>query len=252
MHKYSVLSYLNASLVSMVGLMAGGITTAQAEVSAHVGLLSSYVYRGAEENDGLTIQAGVEYEHASGAYLGYWGSSLGYSPRHEYKDHDIEHDFFVGYRGALSPKWQYDTQVVSYVYQHGGSVRDDADKRHTTALEWLTNVNYQDLSLGVGVMLKDASWANAGDVYLSAGYDYALPQDFLLSTSIGVSLYNGNNDDPLLTTKKDVVLSELRVGVSRAIFDSNFEGSVEYVWGGKDRAAEDLDQQAIVGLSYHF
>lgn len=64
-------------------------------VTGNVGVLSSYDLRGmtnSPENDKATVQAGLEYSHPTGFYLGYWGSTLGYS----LKDYDTATKKYTG------------------------------------------------------------------------------------------------------------------------------------------------------------
>ncbi|MEX5442103.1 TorF family putative porin [Acinetobacter schindleri] len=41
------------------------------ELSATIGVVNKYIYRGSEENDDPLVQFGLEYAHNSGIFLGY-------------------------------------------------------------------------------------------------------------------------------------------------------------------------------------
>lgn len=222
------------------------------EFTANVGAVSKYIYRGGVEHDDVAIQGGIDYAHQSGLFAGYWGSTLDYDPTDENKDSGFEHDFYVGYGRSLNDDWSYSSQVVAYVYQNGGTVYADADERRSTAFELINNLTYRDFSLDMGVMLADASFANAGDVYLSASYQYALPQDFYLNTSAGWTIYNDGRDDAIVATTEDAVFSEARLGFSKSIANTGAEFSLDYIWGGKNRIGESFDDQTVLGFTYHF
>ncbi|WP_347453445.1 hypothetical protein [Acinetobacter thermotolerans] len=100
-------------------------------------------------------------------------------------------------------------------------------------------------------MLADASYANAGDVYLSAAYSYPLPKDFSLNTSIGASIYNDSHDDQLLNTTESVAFNEARIGFSKTLAEK-IDVSLDYVYGGEDREGSDLDDHVVVGVNYNF
>ena len=101
-------------------------------------------------------------------------------------------------------------------------------------------------------MLADASSANAGDVYLSIAYRHALVQDFIFNTSIGASLYNSHHDDSIVQTEQNFALSEIRLGVSKAIANTGVAASLDYVIGGKDRLGEAYKDNLVFGLAYSF
>ncbi|ATO19326.1 hypothetical protein BS636_06465 [Acinetobacter sp. LoGeW2-3] len=223
------------------------------EISATIGVVNKYIYRGGEENDDPAVQLGLEYAHKSGVFLGYWGSTLNYDPSDEDQDHGFEHDFYIGYGRVLNENWSYKSQIVSYYYQNGGTVysEDGLDKRRTTGFEMLNDVSYKDLTLGLGVMLADVSYANAGDVYLSAAYSYPLSKDFSLNTSIGASLYNDSRDDQLVQTTESFAFNEARIGLSKTVAEK-VDLSLDYVYGGEGRDGVDFDNHVVVGANFNF
>ena len=216
-------------------------------------VVNKYIYRGGVENDDVALQAGLEYALQSGVSVGYWGSTLDYDLSDENKDHGFEHDFYVAYGQDINPDWSYKVQGTAYYYQDGGTVySEDGDKRKTTAFDVLGELAYKDLTLAASVMLADASFANAGDIYLSAAYSYALPQNFMLNTSVGASIYNSSRDDGIIETTNDVAFNEARIGVSKEIANTHATASLDYVVGGKDRFDTDFDDQVVFGLNFNF
>ena len=226
---------------------------ADATLTGNIGLVSQYIYRGGVENDDIAMQGGLEYALKSGFAVGYWGSSLDYDSTDATREHGFEHDLYLSYAQELNQDWAYKVQATSYIYHNGGSIYGEADdKRTTTAYDVLGQVVYKDLTLGLSVVLADASFGNAGDVYMSAAYTYALPQDFHLNTSIGVSAYNSSHNDSLIQTKKDFAFSEARVGISKVIPNTGVTASFDYILGGEDRLGEDFDDHFVLGLNYGF
>lgn len=224
-------------------------------LTGNFAVVNKYIYRGGVENDDVALQAGLDYAFQNGVSVGYWGSTLDYDPsdNSEDKDHGFEHDFYVAYGNEINQNWSYKVQGTAYYYQDGGTVySEDGDKRKTTAFDVLGELAYKDLTLAASVMLADASFANAGDVYLSAAYSYALPQNFMLNTSVGASIYNSSRDDSIIETTNDVAFNEARIGVSKEIANTGATASLDYVVGGKDRFDTDFDDQVVFGLNFNF
>ena len=110
---------------------------------------------------------------------------------------------------------------------------------------------YKDLTLGLGVMLVDVNYANAGDAYPSAAYSYPLPQNFNLNTSVGASLYNASGDDQLIQTTESFIFNETRIGLSKTVA-KRIELSLDYVYGGKGCDDIDFDNHIVVGANFNF
>lgn len=229
------------------------ISPAAGALTGNFAVVNKYIYRGGVENDDVALQAGLEYALQNGFSVGYWGSTLDYDLSDENKDHGFEHDFYVAYGNEINQNWSYKVQGTAYYYQDSGTVySEDGDKRKTTAFDVLGELAYKDLTLAASVMLADASFANAGDVYLSAAYSYALPQNFMLNTSVGASIYNSSRDDSIIETTNDVAFNEARIGVSKEIANTRATASLDYVVGGKDRFDTDFDDQVVFGLNFSF
>lgn len=243
------------SLCSVVGYSHASEegSAAKSTLSGNIGLVSKYVYRGSVENNDLALQGGLDYSHQSGLMLGYWGSTLDYDPSDDNRHSGFENDFYIGYGRELGENWSVSSQLYAYFYHRGGSVySDDGHRRITTGTELVNTVNYKDLSVGVAVALSDVNYANAGDVYMSVGYSYGLPYDFALNTLVGANVYNSSRDDALMETSESLTLNEIRFGVSKSFTDVGINLSLDYIWGGKDRINENLDDNLVFAVNYSF
>lgn len=228
------------------------ITTSNGVWSGNIAAVSQYIYRGGVENDKVAIQTGLEYAHKSGMSVGYWGSTLDYDATDETRNHGFEHDFYVAYGNEINPDLSYNLQATAYVYHHGGTIYGDENKRKTTAFDVLGELAYKEVTFAASVLVADASFGNAGDVYLSAAYNHPLPQNFILNASVGGSAYNGSRDDELIQTTQDFAFNEARIGLSKSIAETGIVASLDYVMGGEDRLGEDFDNHVVFGLDYHF
>lgn len=86
-------------------------------LSANVSLTSNYVFRGISQTQGEpAIQGGFDYTHASGLYLGTWGSNVGWLTDFQgYKSGSMELDVYGGYRNSIGPV-NYDVGAIRYMY----------------------------------------------------------------------------------------------------------------------------------------
>src|SRR5512143_1380596 len=86
-------------------------------LTANVSLTSNYVFRGISQTGGEpAIQGGFDYTHASGLYLGTWGSNVGWLTDFQgYKSGSMELDLYGGYRNTIGPI-SYDVGAIRYMY----------------------------------------------------------------------------------------------------------------------------------------
>lgn len=235
---------------------ASTVSFADAPASAHsvsgnIGVLSSYVLRGNTavlENSGATINGGLDYEHESGFYAGYWGSSLDYAWA-DNGSNAFEHDFYAGYNGSFNDDWGYTLGLTYYYYYES-----DVD---TNGLETLVGINYKDFSLTTQTLLDDLVWGNAGDTYFLASYSYPLPQEFSLNTALGAYYYSDSGDHeggPILgDTTNEFAFRHFTVGLSKPIGTTGVTASMDYIFAGDLRNDElNPKNKVVFGLSYGF
>ena len=73
--------------------------TAQAELTGNIGLVSQYIFRGAPQSGGIAAQAGLDYEHESGFYVGLWASDVDDKAA---GTNELEYDIYAGYETEVS------------------------------------------------------------------------------------------------------------------------------------------------------
>ncbi|MBW7923394.1 MAG: hypothetical protein H3C59_01480 [Burkholderiaceae bacterium] len=158
---------------------------------ANVSLASQYRYRGLAQTDGdPALQGGFDYSHASGLYLGTWGSNVSWlADSNGDVSNSVELDVYGGYRGAWGDVG-YDVGVLRYLYP--GSYPPGFVSPHTTEIyaagTWrmftlkyshaTTNLfgvpdsqgsGYLDLAANVGVGRGFALVAHVGHQRIPAG-----------------------------------------------------------------------------------
>lgn len=244
--KFTLNALAIAAVASVSSLTFADAPTSPHTVSGNIGVLSSYVLRGNTaglENSGATINGGLDYEHASGFYAGYWGSTLDYG----LGGSEFEHDFYLGYNGAINDDLAYQVGLTYYYYYDIGTSAADG-------FESILGLTYKDFGVTAQTLLEDTSWGNTGDTYILGSYSYGLPQDFSLNTSLGLYYNNdsGKYEGISYETKEDFSFRHLTVGLSKPIAETGVTASMDYIIGGKLRDETDLKNKVVFGLSYSF
>lgn len=222
------------------------------EITGNIAVLSSYDFRGitnVPENDKVTLQAGLEYAHPTGFYLGYWGSTLGYSltdfdaETEKYQGRDaFENDFNLGYRGKINDDWGY-TVGGTYYYYYGSDAKSDF-------FETLLGLNYKDVALSAQTATSNVDTANRGDTYFLLSYSHELPYELTGRAALGAYLYGKKSNN--LETKDDFNFRHLTVGLSHALGNTGANMNLDYIVGGYDRMDEKQKNKVVFGLSYNF
>lgn len=233
------------ALAASIAMPAMAISmNAQAELSANVGVVSKYLFRGAPESNVPAVQGGIDYAHESGLYVGWWASSLDYSDE-VFHSTGVENDFYVGWEGAVDD-FSYGAAVFQYYYI-------DVDDSDATELE--VYGGWGPLGLSLTYNATDVVWSNSGDIYMALSFDTPVLYGFDFNATLGYHFYD---DDDAGNDKADFVTSEssnfthLDLTLSRQIADTPATMSVTYMIGGSDRSDADIDDTLVLGLLYEF
>jgi len=104
---------LLASAGVVVGLQSATIR-AEGQINGLVGITNDYVFRGRSQTSGDPAwQAGIGYEHSSGAFGGVWASRVDFNSRW---DHELEIDYVVGFGRDLHRDWRGEIALRHYTY----------------------------------------------------------------------------------------------------------------------------------------
>lgn len=109
---------LRLSLLSVTLLLAGLHAPAQAEgpLAFNASVTSDYRYRGISQTRlKPAVQAGADFAHASGFYLGTWGSTIKWI-KDGGGDASTEVDFYGGYKTEVASGLTLDVGLLKYVY----------------------------------------------------------------------------------------------------------------------------------------
>lgn len=129
---------------------AAAPATSHAQLSANVGWVSEYIFRGIFQEDSSAF-AGVDYASEAGFYVGAWGADVG---------DGLETDFYFGYAGGED--FTYKIGFTGYYYT------DDFDD------------TYEEVNLGIGYGIF------ALDVAIGEYDGFGTPADYTF-TSVTIS-----------------------------------------------------------------
>ena len=153
------------------------------DLSAEIGLVSDYRYRGLSLSDGKpAVQASVTFEHDSGLYAEAWSSTIG-GPD---VDSDTELDLTAGYSLEIAPKLSLDMSGTYYLYpgEPGANYVDG-----TIALELARGSAAYRIGVGFAPKQKgteDDEGKRDTNLYVFAGASYELEKlPLTLDTELG-------------------------------------------------------------------
>ena len=252
------MSITTKSILALATALAGTAAMAQAAapapestVSFNVGVVTDYRFRSvAQTSFKPALQAGVDYSHTSGFYLGAWASNVNWIKDYVgASEGSMEIDLYGGYKGEIAAGLTYDIGVITY--QYPGNTADSV----------LVNANttevYGALTFGIVTAKYSQSTGNfianpnsSGSAYLELAANIDLGNGFTLTPHVGrqtIPNQNGNGDytDFSLTLGKD--------------FGGGLTGSVAaYTTDAKDAfykvaGYDNLGKNGVsVGLKYSF
>lgn len=185
-------------------LMSG---TALAELSANIGVTSNYMWRGETQSDDLpAVSGGLDFEHASGVYVGTWASSLAGG--------EYELDLYGGFAGAFGD-FGYDVGVAGYFFPISGE--ED--------FEVYGEISYSLFSAGLAFNL------DSNDFYTHAGVGFELGGGFGLVGTVGYWLFDDDDADDFAHVVLGVTKGEFLFAGHWADLDGDAgEPRVEVTW----------------------
>jgi uncharacterized protein (TIGR02001 family) len=172
-------------------LMMAGVSAAQAQVTGNLGLTTDYRFRGiSQTQNGLAIQGGVDYAHASGFYVGNWNSSV--SSELFNRGSGIESDLYAGFKKEVAKGVTLDIGTMNYFYSKSSNPNGPA----FTTNELYAGVTYGPVTGKISYALSNYfGLANSdGTVYYQADVNYPLAKDIVGNFHIGRTDIKNHND----------------------------------------------------------
>ena len=256
--------------LTAVALVAGSAAFAQAKapepdytLGFNVGAITDYRFRGiTQTNYKPALQAGVDFSHKSGFYLGAWGSNVSWVKEFNGATQgELEIDLYGGFKGEITSGLGFDVGLITYQYPgnnsgaagtpgFGPAIADANTTEVYAALTYsLFTVKY---SRSVGNFLGFAN--SGGSQYWDFSAAFDLGNGFTLTPHIGrqtipntTPVGDGDYTDYALTLSKDFgngfSASIAAVGTdAKQTFYVNSNGNTDFI--GKSGIT--------VGLKYSF
>lgn len=211
---------LNARSVIILSTMLAS-TAAMAQTKApepdytlsyNVGVTSDYRFRGiAQTSTNPALQAGIDFAHKSGFYLGAWGSNVSWIKDYVgAADGSLEVDLYGGYKGEISKDLTFDVGLIGYIYpgNTAGNVPGFVNANTTEIYGALTySIVTAKYSRAVSNFIANSS--STGSQYFEVAASFDLGNGFTLTPHLGrqtipnVANNVGDYTDYSLTLAKD-------------------------------------------------
>lgn len=245
-------------LLILSGLIS---TSAIAEDSPHTltgnfSLTTDYVFRGVSQTqNGPALQGGFDYSHASGFYLGTWGSNVDWIST-GYKDNSsMEIDLYGGYKGAMGDVG-YDVGIITYYYP--GDQVAGANDPDTT--EVYLGLSWKTLSFKYSHTVSDrfVGWGTAasndktrGSYYLDLSGSYDLGSGWGVIGHVGYQDVK-DNDPASYTDWKIGVTKDVGFGLVTLAYTDTDADKAAYTWTSGTSAEEVADGRVFLSFSKSF
>lgn len=215
-------------------------------LSYNVGVVTDYRYRGISQSRlKPAVQGGIDFSHASGAYVGAWASSIQWIKDAGGKA-DLELDIYGGYKGTAGPV-SYDVGVLSYVYPSNAL----SPSANTTEIYGAGTVGPATLKYSHALTntFGFANSKNSGYLDLSATFDVG--NGFTLVPHIGHQRIAGTGNSNYSYTDYSLTLTKdfgNGLAVSAAVIGTDAADGVYVTPAGKNTGKNGV----VVGLKYSF
>lgn len=246
----------STSALILTALLASTAAMAQTQapepdytLSFNVGAVSDYRFRGISQTSFKpALQAGIDFAHKSGFYLGAWGSNVNWIKDYAgATDGSLEIDLYGGYKGAITKDLGFDVGVITYQYPSNTAPVNANTTEVYGALTY--SIVTAKFSQSTGNFVANAS--SSGSRYFEVAANFDLGNGFTLTPHVGrQTIPNQTNNagdytDYALTLGKDFGNG---LSVSVAAIGTNATDAF-YKVGTFDNLGK---SGAVVGLKYSF
>ncbi|MBN4078910.1 hypothetical protein JYT96_02810 [Gammaproteobacteria bacterium AH-315-C21] len=150
-------------------------------LSANVGVTNNYIWRGLTQSINATaVQGGIDYEDASGLYVGTWVSNVEYAPGDAFS---YENDIYFGYSGGFDNGIGYDIGYLYYNYDSAANFDFG---------EIYSSLSYGGFSLIVNTLANTEAdegpgqdFDFGGTTYYSLNYSFPVAEELELTVHAG-------------------------------------------------------------------
>jgi uncharacterized protein (TIGR02001 family) len=201
MFKKKIVAGTIAVMVLTPGFALAQETKSPHTITGNVGFFSDYSFRGLTQTmEEPAIQGGFDYAHASGLYLGTWGSNIS---GQEFADGSMEWDFYGGWTKAFG---DFGLNIGALYYYYPGAEITGTGESYDT-VELMLGGSWKWISAKIFYALTDFFGQNAttfpatfnddssGSLYLDLTASYPINDALSVSAHIGQQTVEGSTVD---------------------------------------------------------
>jgi len=244
-------------LLILSGLISAPALAADEPASPHtltgnISVTTDYLFRGVSQTqNGPALQGGFDYSHASGFYLGTWGSNVDWVSQGYKTNNSMEIDLYGGYRGAAGPI-AYDVGLITYYYpgdEITGVASPDTTEVYLGGSWEFLSVKYSHVTSSHFI-----GWVGSGGEktrnsnYLELNANYGMGDGWTLIGHVGhqkvKNLSGADYTDWKIGVSKDIGYGVVTLAYS----DTNADVAGFYTLGGEEIA----DGRAFLSFSKSF
>ena len=221
MKRSSVFACATILLFALTGAFARADDAAQNTVVGSATLVSDYLFRGlSQTNRKPAVQAGIEYDHRSGWYVGAWGSNISWlsdaSTSASPLSSSLEIDVYAGKRGTFATDWSYDAGLYEYYYP--GTYPPGFIRPYT--FEGYAQLGWKTVTLKYSHAFSNLfGFANSKHSdYLDLSWNYEFVPKWVLNTHVG---------HQTVAHSSSLSYTDWKVGVTRN-FDHGYSVALGY------------------------
>ena len=249
------------SALVLTTLLAGTAAMAQTKapepdytLSYNVGVTSDYRFRGiAQTSFNPALQAGADFAHKSGFYLGVWGSNINWIKDYAgATDGSLEIDLYGGYKGEITKDVAFDVGVITYQYP-GNTTANVAGLANANTTEVYGALTYgmftAKYSRSVSNFIANAN--SSGSQYLEVAANIDLGNSFTLTPHLGrQTIPNIANDAGDYTDYSVTLAKDFGNGLSASVAAVGTDAKDAFY---KVAPRDNLGKSTVVvGLKYSF
>lgn len=214
-----------------------------AEISANVGFVTEYSFRGiAQSDENMAVQGGFDLAHDSGFYAGVWGSNVDFNDGDEA---NVEVDVYAGHSGEIGGM-SYDVGVIYYAYPGADSALNYDFWEGAISLGY----DFDAFAASVSFNHSPEYFGDSGDAqYYALDVEVPLPAELTLSGHLGYQ----SIDDEVAFGIGDDTYTDWSVGLGYSV--GGFDLTLDYLDTSLDEpgdCADGCEERVIFGVSRSF
>ena len=241
--------FLTTLLAGTAAMAQTTAPTPDYTLSYNVGVTNDYRFRGISQTTfDPALQAGVDFAHKSGVYLGVWGSNVSWIKDFAgAKDGNLEIDLYGGYKGAITNDLGFDVGVITYQYPSNNAPVNANTTEVYGALTY--SIVTAKFSQSTGNFVANAN--SSGSQYFEVAANFDLGSGFSLTPHVGrQTIPNQTNNAGDYTDYSLTLAKDFGNGLTASIAAIGTDAKDAFYKVGRfDNLGKDA---VVVGLKYSF